>query len=163
MTTNCPTARRITDGLSSNMEMRLVYAQTLNELIEENPNVICVEADLSKASGTNPAVIEKHPKNFVNVGVSEANMISVCRGTGQRGEDPLLRQLFLLRLAPGLRPGHHQRGLRQQQREDRRHGPGHHPGPQRRDAHVLPGPGHHARHAQHACLQPLRSLRAAAA
>ena len=71
-----------------NMEMRFVYAETLNELIEADSNVICVEADLSKASGTNPVVIEKHPGNFVNVGVSEANMISVGAGLANEGKIP---------------------------------------------------------------------------
>ena len=43
------------------MEMRVVYAQTLNELIERNPNVVCLEADLSKASATIPEVSKKQP------------------------------------------------------------------------------------------------------
>lgn len=70
------------------MEMRAVYAQTLNELIEANPNVMCLEADLSKASGTNPAVAQKHPKNFLNVGVAEANMISIAAGLSREGKIP---------------------------------------------------------------------------
>ncbi len=70
------------------MEMRFVYAHTLNELIDDNKNVICVESDLSKATGTNPTVIEKHPDNFVNVGVSEANMISVGAGLANEGKIP---------------------------------------------------------------------------
>jgi transketolase len=69
-------------------EMRAVYAETLNELIDENPNVLCVEADLSKASGTNPRVLETHPDNFVNVGVSEANMVCVGAGLAREGKIP---------------------------------------------------------------------------
>lgn len=71
-----------------NMEMRAVYAAVLNELIEKNPQVMCVEADLSKASGTNPTVSEKHPENFVNVGVAEANMIGVSAGLAIEGKIP---------------------------------------------------------------------------
>lgn len=70
------------------MEMRFVYGHTLNELVEENPNVMCVEADLSKASGTNPTVSEKHPDNFVNIGVAEANMIGVGAGLAREGKVP---------------------------------------------------------------------------
>jgi transketolase len=70
------------------MEMRHVYGQTLNELMDANPNVVCVEADLSKASGTNPMVAEAHPDNFVNVGVCEANMISVGAGLAAEGKIP---------------------------------------------------------------------------
>jgi transketolase C-terminal domain/subunit len=40
----------------SEMEMRVVYARTLNELIERNPNVFCLEADLAKADATIPEV-----------------------------------------------------------------------------------------------------------
>ncbi len=70
------------------MEMRAVYAETLNELIEANPSVMCVEADLAKASGTNPRVSEKHPDNFIDVGVSEANMICVGAGLATEGRVP---------------------------------------------------------------------------
>lgn len=70
------------------MEMRAVYGETLNELIEENPDVMCLEADLSKASGTNPRVAEKNPENFLNVGVSEANMICIGAGLASEGKIP---------------------------------------------------------------------------
>ncbi|MBN1673184.1 MAG: RpiB/LacA/LacB family sugar-phosphate isomerase [Kiritimatiellae bacterium] len=72
----------------TDMEMRAVYGTVLNELIERNPNVYCVEADLSKASGTNPRVTAAHPANFVNVGVSEANMIGVAAGLASEGKVP---------------------------------------------------------------------------
>jgi transketolase len=71
-----------------NQEMRAVYAATLNELIEANPNVVCLEADLSKASGTNPAVLEAHPDHFVNAGVAEANMIGIGAGLAIEGKIP---------------------------------------------------------------------------
>lgn len=70
------------------MEIRFVYGETLNELIDENPNVMCLEADLSKASGTNPALPGRHPKNFLNVGVAEANMISIAAGLASEGRVP---------------------------------------------------------------------------
>lgn len=70
------------------MEMRKVYAATLIEMMDENPNVMCLEADLSKASGTFPSVGDKHPKNFVNVGVSEANMICIGAGLANEGKVP---------------------------------------------------------------------------
>lgn len=70
------------------MEMRAVYGRTLNELMDENPDVMCLEADLSKASGTNPEVAKKHPQNFVNVGVAEANMIGIGAGLATEGKIP---------------------------------------------------------------------------
>jgi transketolase len=70
------------------MEMRVVYAKTLNELIAENPNVISLEADLGKASGTFPEVSSKNPDNFIDVGVAEANMIGISAGLAAEGKIP---------------------------------------------------------------------------
>ncbi len=69
-------------------EMRAVYGETLIELMNEDLNVMCLEADLSKASGTNPSVAQAHPDNFVNVGVAEANMIGVGAGLASEGKVP---------------------------------------------------------------------------
>ena len=69
-------------------EMRIAYAQVLNELMDENRNVYCLESDLSKATGTNPTVLKAHPDNFINVGVAEANMIGVAAGLATEGKVP---------------------------------------------------------------------------
>ncbi|MCF7849611.1 MAG: hypothetical protein K9M45_12235 [Kiritimatiellales bacterium] len=70
------------------MEMRTVYATVLNELMDNNPDVMCLEADLSKASGTNPTVVNQHPDRFVNAGVAEANMIGIGAGLAIEGRIP---------------------------------------------------------------------------
>jgi transketolase len=70
------------------MEMRAVYAKTINELIAENPNVISLEADLGKATGTFPEVSSKNPGNFIDVGVAEANMIGISAGLASEGKIP---------------------------------------------------------------------------
>jgi transketolase len=70
------------------MEMRHVYGETLCELMEADPRVLCLEADLSKASGTNPMVAGRHPDNFINCGVCEANMISIGAGLSAEGKIP---------------------------------------------------------------------------
>ena len=70
------------------MEMRVVYAQTLNELIERNPNIFCLEADLGKASATIPEVSQRNPRNYINSGVQEANMIGVGAGLAREGKIP---------------------------------------------------------------------------
>jgi transketolase len=69
-------------------ELRFVYGNVLNELISENRNVYCLEADLSKASGTNPTVREQFPNNFINTGVAEANMIGIAAGLASEGKIP---------------------------------------------------------------------------
>ena len=70
------------------MEMRAVYARTLNNLMDENPHVICLEADLGKSSGTVPEVREKHPDSFIECGVCEANMIGIAAGLAKEGKIP---------------------------------------------------------------------------
>ncbi len=70
------------------LPMQTVYAQTLGELIEADPNVLCLEADLAKASGTIPYVSDKYPDHFIDVGVSEANMISLGAGLAAEGKIP---------------------------------------------------------------------------
>jgi len=70
------------------MEMRMVYSHRLGELIEKDKNILCLEADLSKASGTNPYLSEKYQDNFINVGVSEANMMCVAAGLASQGKRP---------------------------------------------------------------------------
>ncbi|MCK7469766.1 MAG: hypothetical protein MZU95_02400 [Desulfomicrobium escambiense] len=139
----------------------MVYAQTLNELIERNPDVFCLEADLGKADAIDPRGLQAPPAQLHQLRGPGSQHDRGRGRPGQGGQDPLLRHLHRLRHPPLLRPDHHQRRLRQQQREDRRHLAGHHPGPERRHAHVLPGSRHHARHAQHARLQPGGRQRAA--
>ncbi|MGL4369468.1 MAG: transketolase family protein [Spirochaetota bacterium] len=69
-------------------EMRAVYADTLIELMEKNPDILCLEADLGKASGTFPKIHDKFPGRFIDIGVAEANMISVGAGLANEGKIP---------------------------------------------------------------------------
>jgi len=68
--------------------MNAVYAETLNELIENDANVYCLEADLARASMSLPVVKDRHPEHYVNVGVCEANMIGVAAGMAREGKIP---------------------------------------------------------------------------
>lgn len=68
-------------------EMRAVYAETLIELAEKNPDIVILEADLMKATGTG-IFKEKFPERAINVGVAEANMLSVAGGLSAEGKIP---------------------------------------------------------------------------
>jgi transketolase len=70
------------------LEMRAVYARTLCELAETDPRIVVLEADLSKATGTNPTYCSAHPERFINVGVAEANMIGLGAGLAVEGKVP---------------------------------------------------------------------------
>jgi transketolase len=68
-------------------EMRVVYTQTLIELAKTNPDIVVLEADLMRATGT--ADFQKvYPERFVNVGIAEANMVSVAAGLSATGKIP---------------------------------------------------------------------------
>ena len=65
-----------------------IYTDTLIELMTENSNVVCLEADLGKSSGTVPRVWEAFPDRFFDVGVAEANMIGISAGLANEGMVP---------------------------------------------------------------------------
>jgi transketolase len=70
------------------LDMQAVYGKVLADLIEADPNVLCLEADLAKASGTMPEVSDRLPDHFIDVGVAEANMIGVGAGLANEGKIP---------------------------------------------------------------------------
>ncbi len=70
------------------LEMRKVYALTLVELADYNPDIVVIEADLGKASGTIPTFSEAHPDRFIDTGVAEANMIGIGAGLAVDGFVP---------------------------------------------------------------------------
>ncbi|HNX59243.1 MAG TPA: transketolase C-terminal domain-containing protein [Spirochaetota bacterium] len=70
------------------MEMRAVYADTLIELMKENDKIVCVEADLGRATGTYPKVHDAFPGRFIDVGVAESNLIGISAGLANDGKIP---------------------------------------------------------------------------
>jgi transketolase len=69
-------------------DLQVVYAETMVELMEENPQVVCLEADLALASSTIPLVSDKFADRFLDAGVSEANMIGLGAGLAAEGKIP---------------------------------------------------------------------------
>lgn len=68
-------------------EMRAVYSQTLIELAEKNQNIVILEADLMKATGT-ASFKSRFPERTFNVGVAEANMVGTAAGLSASGKIP---------------------------------------------------------------------------
>ena len=68
-------------------EMRAVYAETLVELGAKNKDIVLLEADLMKASGTGPFQAA-YPERTFDVGVAEANMVGVAVGLSAEGKIP---------------------------------------------------------------------------
>ena len=66
---------------------RIAFGETLVELAKENPNILVVDADVAKSTGT-LTFKEAHPDKFINVGIAEQNMVGVAAGLATCGKIP---------------------------------------------------------------------------
>ena len=67
------------------IDMRTVYGETLIKIGEENPNVVVVGADTTDSLKTMPFG-KKFPNRFFNVGIAEANLVSIAAGLANEGK-----------------------------------------------------------------------------
>lgn len=66
---------------------RQAYGEALKQLAVENPNIVVLDADLSKSTMT--AEFKKvSPERFVNVGIAEQNLIGTAAGLSLVGKVP---------------------------------------------------------------------------
>lgn len=89
------------------LTMREAYGQALVALGEQNPDVVVLDADVSKSSRST-LFGERFPERFFNVGIAEANMMSIAAGLAASGKIPFVNSFsFLLTLRAGeqLRTG----------------------------------------------------------
>ena len=75
------------------MEVRKVFAATLEKMMRENENIVMLDADLAKAGGTF-GLREIFPDRAFDVGIAEANMALCPLSTRSR---PLRREEFSTR------------------------------------------------------------------
>ncbi len=78
----------MTDIPLHEMQMRDVYALTLVDIADNDPDVVVIEADLGKASGTIRTFSDAHPERFIDTGVAENNMIGIGAGMAADGFTP---------------------------------------------------------------------------
>ena len=71
------------------MEFRQALRNTLAELMEKDPRICLIDADLAKPNGTFP-LYEKFKDRCFNAGISEANMASVAAGLSAYGMIPFI-------------------------------------------------------------------------
>lgn len=74
---------------TSDKELRKVFAETLEALMEENPDVVYLEADLAGAIGTT-GLFRSHPKQAFDIGIMEANMVGLGAGMSVKGKIPFM-------------------------------------------------------------------------
>jgi len=73
--------------MTEKIATRDAYGQVLVEIGRENPNVVVLDADLSKSTKTN-LFAQAFPDRHFNFGVAEANMIATAAGLATCGKIP---------------------------------------------------------------------------
>jgi len=68
---------------------RDAYGETLVRLGEQYPNLVVLDADLSKSTRT-ILFKKKYPQRFFEMGIAEANMVSVAAGLASCGKIPFV-------------------------------------------------------------------------
>lgn len=66
-------------------DMRSAYGDTLVELGKENPNIVCVGGDTTDSLKTKKFG-DRYPERMFNVGIAEANLVSVAAGLAIAGK-----------------------------------------------------------------------------
>lgn len=66
---------------------RVAYGDTLIELAKEDPNIVVVDADVGKSTGT-IQFKKVFPERFIDIGIAEQNMIGVAAGLASCGKIP---------------------------------------------------------------------------
>lgn len=70
-------------------ELRKVVSATISNLMDMREEVVALDADLGGASSWT-SIAKKHPAQFINVGISEANMVGVAAGMSANGFVPFI-------------------------------------------------------------------------
>jgi transketolase len=78
--------------------LREIYGKTLVDLGKENPDIVVLDADLSKSTMTQ-YFGKAFPDRFFNVGIAEQNMISIAAGLASSGKIPFASTFAVF--APG--------------------------------------------------------------
>lgn len=80
---------------------RDAYGAALVELGKSNPDVVVLDADLSKS--TKSAEFQKHfPDRFINVGIQEANLVGVASGLAACGKVPFISSFASFLISKGF-------------------------------------------------------------
>ena len=80
------------------VSLREAYGQTLVELGKENPDIVVLDADLSRSTLTQFFAAE-FPERFFDCGIAEQNMVSIAAGLAASGKIPFASTFAVF--APG--------------------------------------------------------------
>lgn len=87
--------------LKMGVATREAFGQALVELGRENPNVVALDADLSKSTFTAPFGKE-FPDRFFQCGIAEANMAGIAAGLASAGKIPFASSFSVFILNKGF-------------------------------------------------------------
>ncbi|MFC2011059.1 transketolase family protein [Chloroflexota bacterium] len=73
--------------MSQELSLREVYGETLVKLGKENPDIVVLDADLSRSTMTQ-YFAKKLPERFFDCGIAEQNMVSIAAGLAASGKIP---------------------------------------------------------------------------
>lgn len=80
------------------VSIREVYGKTLVELGKENPDIVVLDADLSKSTMTQ-FFAQEFPERFFDCGIAEQNMVGIAAGLAASGKLPFASTFAVF--APG--------------------------------------------------------------
>ncbi|HHJ53679.1 MAG TPA: transketolase family protein [Caldithrix abyssi] len=80
---------------------RLAYGEALAELGDKNKDIVVLDADLSKSTMSN-RFQQKFPERFFNIGISEANMVSIAAGLSATGKIPFASSFATFLMSKGF-------------------------------------------------------------
>ncbi|MEI7751773.1 MAG: transketolase family protein [Candidatus Omnitrophota bacterium] len=80
---------------------RDAYGETLLEIAKIHPEVVVMDADLSKATKS-VIFAEKFPERFINVGIQEANLVGVAVGLASCGKIPFISSFASFLVSKGF-------------------------------------------------------------
>lgn len=80
---------------------RLAYGETLAEMGRQNRDIVVLDADLSKSTMSNHFQAAL-PERFFNIGISEANMVSIAAGFASSGKIPFASSFATFLMSKGF-------------------------------------------------------------
>lgn len=87
--------------LKMGMATREAFGKALVELGRKNPNVMALDADLSKSTYT-AGFAKEFPERFIECGIAEANMIAIGAGLASSGKIPFASSFSAFALNKGF-------------------------------------------------------------
>ncbi len=80
---------------------RDAYGEALLEIAKTHPEVVVMDADLSKATKS-VIFAQKFPERFINVGIQEANLVGVAVGLASCGKIPFISSFASFLISKGF-------------------------------------------------------------